>query len=701
MAAEGMRARPRGRHRHHRRPAGARSDLQGADRPRRRRHRRGPDLPGRGPGLLLLRGRHPPGRDRRRGDADRPRSRSCSTSSTREGRRPKFIYSVPTFQNPGGVTLSLERRRRLVEIAREREILLVEDNPYGLLRYEGDALPTLYSLDGGDYVLYMGTFSKILSPGIRIGWVCAPPPVMEKLVLGKQAADLCTSTLSQYFVGEYFGEGRWLDYVGDVRDDLPLAPRRDAARRSSATSRAQATLVAARGRAVRLGDAARLHRHDRPAGQGAARERRLRARAGGVRRRPRLGSMRLNFSAQTRGGDPRGHPPDRRRRSASRSASTRRSPASTGRRPRARRRRREARTDGARSLPLRPPATASTAPAMKVAVIKGGRSLERVVSLRSGRAGRGCARRARSRGRPDRRRRGAGRRAQGAASRRRLHRPARARRRGRHRAGAARDPRDPLHGPGRRRLRALHGQGPVQAPDARAPGSRRPDWVAFNAAAFRELGAADALDEIEAGLGFPLVVKPAAQGSALGVRFAGRPREVPAALVAALQLRRPGAARAPRRPAASWRSRSSTARRCRRRGDPRAGRPLQLRGPLRDRPHRYACPAELEPATAEAVAEVAAAHLGGARLRGLRPGRRDARRRSGPQVLEVNSVPGLTDTSLLPMAAEAAGTRFEEFVARALELALRAEALGAAGRRDRRGFERDSAEKVTMKVPRG
>jgi 2-aminoadipate transaminase len=134
------------------------------------------------------------------------------------GRRPKFIYSVPTFQNPGGVTLALERRRRLVEIAREREILLVEDNPYGLLRYAGDPLPTLYSLDGGDYVLYMGTFSKILSPGIRIGWVCAPPPIHAKLVLGKQAADLCTSTLSQYFVREYFGEGRWLEYVSELCD---------------------------------------------------------------------------------------------------------------------------------------------------------------------------------------------------------------------------------------------------------------------------------------------------------------------------------------------------------------------------------------------------------------------------------------------------------------------------------------------------
>ena len=134
------------------------------------------------------------------------------------GRRPKFIYSVPTFQNPAGVTLSAERRRRLVEIVRERELLLVEDNPYGLLRYEGEPQESLYKLDGDDYVIYLGTFSKILSPGIRLGWLCAPPPVMAKVGLGKQASDLCTSTLSQYFVHEYFGEGNWLDYVSSLCD---------------------------------------------------------------------------------------------------------------------------------------------------------------------------------------------------------------------------------------------------------------------------------------------------------------------------------------------------------------------------------------------------------------------------------------------------------------------------------------------------
>jgi 2-aminoadipate transaminase len=136
----------------------------------------------------------------------------------RDGRRPKFIYTIPTFQNPGGVTMSLPRRRRLVEVARERELLVLEDNPYGLLRYEGVPVPTLRELDGGVYVMYLGTFSKILSPGIRLGWVLAPPPVLEKINLGKQAADLCSSTLSQLMVIEYFSGARWRDYVDSVAE---------------------------------------------------------------------------------------------------------------------------------------------------------------------------------------------------------------------------------------------------------------------------------------------------------------------------------------------------------------------------------------------------------------------------------------------------------------------------------------------------
>lgn len=127
----------------------------------------------------------------------------------REGRRPKFIYTVPTFHNPAGVTMSLPRRKRLVEVARERELLILEDNPYGLLRYEGEPLPTLHTLDGGAFVVYLGTFSKVLAPGLRLGWAVAPQPVFQKLNIGKQAADLCSSAFSQLFVTHYFRSGQW------------------------------------------------------------------------------------------------------------------------------------------------------------------------------------------------------------------------------------------------------------------------------------------------------------------------------------------------------------------------------------------------------------------------------------------------------------------------------------------------------------
>jgi 2-aminoadipate transaminase len=136
----------------------------------------------------------------------------------REGRRPKFIYTVPTFQNPAGVTMSLERRHRLVEIANERELLVLEDNPYGLLRYEGEPLPTLLSLDGGRFVIYAGTLSKILSPGIRVGWAVAPAPVRQKMVIGKAGSDLNSSSMSQLFVAYYFKERDWRDYVRHQSD---------------------------------------------------------------------------------------------------------------------------------------------------------------------------------------------------------------------------------------------------------------------------------------------------------------------------------------------------------------------------------------------------------------------------------------------------------------------------------------------------
>ncbi|MGD9695612.1 MAG: PLP-dependent aminotransferase family protein [Thermoleophilia bacterium] len=144
-----------------------------------------------------------------------------------EGRPPKLLYTIPNFHNPGGVTMSRERRERLVRLAHERELLIVEDNPYGQVRFDGEPLPSLWELDdGAGWVIYLSTFSKILSPGTRVGWVAAPAPVLRKMNLGKQAADLCTSTISQRFIIEYMRRYDWRDYV--VRLNGIYRARRDA-----------------------------------------------------------------------------------------------------------------------------------------------------------------------------------------------------------------------------------------------------------------------------------------------------------------------------------------------------------------------------------------------------------------------------------------------------------------------------------------
>jgi 2-aminoadipate transaminase len=134
---------------------------------------------------------------------------------------PKFLYVLPNFQNPGGVTLSLERRRRLIEMASRYGAPIVEDDPYGQLRYEGRHLPSLVQIDAelhgcanGEHfrggVLYLGTLSKILAPGLRIGWVVAPEEVIRKLVQLKQGTDLHTSTFTQMVAYET-ARGGFLD----------------------------------------------------------------------------------------------------------------------------------------------------------------------------------------------------------------------------------------------------------------------------------------------------------------------------------------------------------------------------------------------------------------------------------------------------------------------------------------------------------
>ncbi|MHB8859270.1 MAG: aminotransferase-like domain-containing protein [Thermoleophilia bacterium] len=134
----------------------------------------------------------------------------------KEGRKPKFIYLIPNFHNPAGVCLSLERRLEIVTLAKKHGLIILEDNPYGQLRFEGEPLPSLYSLDDSKNVIYVSTFSKIISPGIRLGWMVAPPALLAKFNMGKQAADLCPSTLAQMIVNQYFQDFRWQDYVEEV-----------------------------------------------------------------------------------------------------------------------------------------------------------------------------------------------------------------------------------------------------------------------------------------------------------------------------------------------------------------------------------------------------------------------------------------------------------------------------------------------------
>lgn len=124
-----------------------------------------------------------------------------------EGEHYKFIYLVPDFQNPAGMTLSVERRKKLVDLSDKYDALIVEDTPYRELRYEGICPPTLVSLDGCQNVISIRSFSKILAPALRLGWVIAHPDIIQKLTVAKQSADLCPSTINQYIAAEFCRRG--------------------------------------------------------------------------------------------------------------------------------------------------------------------------------------------------------------------------------------------------------------------------------------------------------------------------------------------------------------------------------------------------------------------------------------------------------------------------------------------------------------
>jgi 2-aminoadipate transaminase len=146
--------------------------------------------------------------------------------ATVRGERPTFVYTVPNFGNPAGVTMSGRRREQLVALCRETGIPIIEDNPYGLLRFDGEPLPCLRSLDPRN-VIYLGTVSKTFSPGVRVGWALADPSVIQRLVLAKEAADLCGSNFTMLVTERWFSDdARWRTALTGLVDTY--RSRRDA-----------------------------------------------------------------------------------------------------------------------------------------------------------------------------------------------------------------------------------------------------------------------------------------------------------------------------------------------------------------------------------------------------------------------------------------------------------------------------------------
>jgi len=129
---------------------------------------------------------------------------------------PKFIYVLPNFQNPSGISMNTERRKEFLEVVSENGITVLEDDPYGSLRYSGSPLPALKSMDKEDNVIYLGTFSKVLAPGFRLGYTIAPQEIVDKMKMVKQALDLASSTISEYIAEAYISGGyidRWIPNV--------------------------------------------------------------------------------------------------------------------------------------------------------------------------------------------------------------------------------------------------------------------------------------------------------------------------------------------------------------------------------------------------------------------------------------------------------------------------------------------------------
>ncbi len=131
--------------------------------------------------------------------------------------KPAFLYLMTNYQNPTGVSLSLERRHEIAKITRDQGLLVIEDDPYGDLRFEGEKLPSLFSLDRGKNVLYLSSFSKTIAPGLRVSYTAGDEEIIVKLALVKQGTDLQTNTFGQYIINEYMESGAFLDHIERLR----------------------------------------------------------------------------------------------------------------------------------------------------------------------------------------------------------------------------------------------------------------------------------------------------------------------------------------------------------------------------------------------------------------------------------------------------------------------------------------------------
>ncbi|MPM11527.1 2-aminoadipate transaminase [bioreactor metagenome] len=130
----------------------------------------------------------------------------------------KMIYTIPDFQNPTGITLSDDRRKRIAELASEYKIPVIEDNPYGELIYEGEVYPAIKSFDKEGWVIFLGTFSKTFTPGLRLGWICASPEILNKYVLIKQGADLQSSSLDQRIAAVFMQKYNLNEHIEKIRE---------------------------------------------------------------------------------------------------------------------------------------------------------------------------------------------------------------------------------------------------------------------------------------------------------------------------------------------------------------------------------------------------------------------------------------------------------------------------------------------------